>query len=119
MTNTVIEKSVQDLIGHIQQGRFLEAFDKYYDDNVVMQENENPPMLGKEANRKREQEFFSKVNGYENGKVEGVAIGDDLSTVIWSLAYKHQDWGDMKVKQVSVQHWKDGKIIKEQFFYGN
>lgn len=118
MTNAVIENSVKGLISHIQQGKFMEAFDKYYDDNVVMQENENAPMTGKEANRRREQEFFSKVSGYENGKVEGIAVGDDLTTVIWDLAYKHQDWGNMKIKQVSVQHWKNGKIVKEQFFYG-
>ena len=27
--------------------------------------------------------------------------------------------GALENTQVSVQHWKDGKIIREQFFYGN
>lgn len=119
MSTQALEQSVHGLISHLKQAKFMDAFEKYYHENVVMQENEQPPMVGKAANRNREQEFFSKVTGFENGKVEGIAVGDDLTTVIWDLHYNHQEWGDKKYKQVSVQHWKDGKIIKEQFFYGN
>ncbi len=118
MSNTIIEKSVNELNQLILEGKAMEAFEKFYDDEVIMQENDLEPMAGKEENRKREKEFFNKAHGYENGKIEGVASGDNLTTVIWNLNYHHQDWGNRKYKQVSVQHWKNGKIIKEQFFYG-
>lgn len=118
MTNAVVENSVKDLITHIQQGKFMEAFEKYYDENVVMQENEQPPMIGKEANRHREVEFISNTTGFENGKVEAIATGGDVAMIVWHYNYKHKEWGTKNYKQVSVQTWKDGKIVKEQFFYG-
>jgi len=41
------------------------------------------------------------------------------SMVQWHVDYTHKDWGVRNYKQVSVQDWKDGRIIKEQFFYGS
>jgi hypothetical protein len=29
----------------------------------------------------------------------------------------HKEWGSMKMSQVAVQTWKDGKIVKEKFYY--
>lgn len=119
MTRTEIEESVNELNRLIKNARFLDAFERYYDDDVVMQENEKEPMTGKAANREREKEFFGKTTGYENGRVEAVTVGDNTSAVVWSLDFKHEDFGQLRFKQVSVQQWENGKIIKEQFFYGN
>lgn len=49
-----LHEKITDLNDLILQGRTMEAFEKYYDNNVVMQENESVPTIGKEANRKRE-----------------------------------------------------------------
>ena len=54
---TLLEK-ISDLNDLVLQGKSLEAFDKYYHEDVIMQENENAPMVGKAINRKREEEFF-------------------------------------------------------------
>lgn len=103
----------------VLQGRPLEAFEKFYADEVVMQENDHEPTIGKSANRKREEEFFSSLIDFRSAKVLGVTEGEDLTTVTWSYDYTHKDWGVRKYTQVSVQHWKNDKIVKEQFFYGN
>ena len=66
-----------------------------------------------------------KVKIFENRSLmgsaaaEAVAVGEDITTVIWHYDYTHREWGIRNYKQVSVQHWKNGKIVKEQFFYGN
>lgn len=114
-----IEKKIQELNELVLSGKMIEAFDKFYHDDVQMQENENLPVVGKKANRNRELEFLDNVSEFRSASVEGVAYADNLSFVIWSYDYTHKEWGVKKYKQVSVQHWKDGQIIKEQFFYGN
>lgn len=114
-----IKEKVQHLNQLILEGKALDAFELYYDDAVVMQENENPPTAGKEANRKREQEFFGGITEFRGAQVQDVAIGDNVSFVKWHFDFTHKDWGVRKYTQVSVQHWKDGRIVKEQFFYGN
>ncbi|MFO7256916.1 MAG: ester cyclase [Bacteroidota bacterium] len=114
-----LKRNITELNALIIQGRPMEAFEKFYHDDVVMQENDNEPTVGKAANRKREEEFFSAVTEFRREEVLDVAIGDNVTMVRWAMDFTHKDWGDRKYTQVSVQHWADGKIIREQFFYGN
>ena len=48
--SNLLEK-INDLNNMILQGKALEAFDKYYHEGVIMQENDNPPRKGKAVNR--------------------------------------------------------------------
>ena len=118
-----IMQTIKEKINHLNQlileGKALEGFDLYYDDEVVMQENENPATVGKEANRQREIDFFGSITEFRGAKPLDIAIGENISYVKWHYDYTHKDWGVRKYTQVSVQHWKDGKIVKEQFFYGS
>jgi ketosteroid isomerase-like protein len=49
------------LIAKVVGGKALEAFDRYYADDVTMQENEQPPRVGKAACRAFEEDFLSKI----------------------------------------------------------
>jgi ketosteroid isomerase-like protein len=114
-----LKEKIQHLNQLVLHGKALDAFEMYYDDEVVMQENEATPTIGKEANRKREHEFFGNITEFRGASVLGLAVGDDVTMVVWHYDYTHKDWGKRNYRQVSVQHWKDGKIVKEQFFYGS
>jgi hypothetical protein len=114
-----LEQKIAELNQLVLSGNAMEAFEKFYHQDVVMQENENQPTYGKDANRQRELDFFASITEFRNASVKGVALGDNLSTVIWQYDYTHKDWGVKNYTQVSVQHWKDGQIVREQFFYGN
>lgn len=114
----LLEK-ITDLNDLVLQGRALEAFDKYYHEEVVMQENENQPTVGKEANRLREEDFFSSITELRLARPLKVTVGEGITMVQWQYDYTHKDWGVKNYTQVSVQEWQDGRIIKEQFFYGN
>jgi hypothetical protein len=116
---TTLKEKIEELNSLVLEGKALEAFDKFYHPQVVMQENENQPTIGKEENRAREIEFFSNISEFRGAQVKGVALADNLSTVVWHYDYTHKAWGVRNYMQVSVQHWQDGLIIKEQFFYGS
>jgi hypothetical protein len=114
-----IQQNLEALNALVLQGKAMEAFEIFYHPEVVMQENESVPTIGKNANRKREEEFFNNVEEFRNSEVLNVAFGDGISMVAWKYDYTHKHWGVRNYTQVSVQNWKDGLIIKEQFFYGN
>ena len=114
-----LKEKVTELNSLALSGKSLDAFEKFYHPNVVMQENGNAPTIGKANNRNREIEFFGKITEFRGAQIHGVAIGDNISTVVWHYDYTHEEWGIRNYTQVSVQHWQDGLIIKEQFFYGN
>jgi dGTP triphosphohydrolase len=119
MTRLEIENSLRDLNHLVLNGKALEAFEKYYHEEVAMQENEQMPTVSKAANREREKEFYSNVTEFRSAEVKSLAVGDDISYVTWHYDYTHKDWGVRNYTQVSVQRWKDGKIIHEQFIYLN
>jgi hypothetical protein len=114
-----ISENLNNLNALVLSGRMLEAFEQYYHEDVVMQENNADPTEGKQNNREREIEFLSKITEFRNAAVTHVAVGDNVSYAHWTYDYTHADWGVRNYTQVSVQHWKDGKIIREQFLYTN
>lgn len=119
MTQSEIRQSLEDLNSLVLQGKSIEAFQKYYHEEVAMQENENAPTIGKAANLQRELEFYGNVTEFRGAHPLKVAVGEDYSMVEWHYDYTHKDWGAKNYTQISVQEWKDGKIIKEKFYYNN
>src|SRR5215467_4588152 len=109
-----IQMKLDKLNNLVMSGNVMEAFEMFYDDAVVMQENENPPTVGKDANRKREEQFHGDILEFRNAEVIHSAVNGDISFVIWKYDFTHKDWGLRKYQQVSVQHWNNGRIIKEQ-----
>jgi ketosteroid isomerase-like protein len=61
MNEETFKAAVEDLIAKVVGGKALEAFDRYYADDVTMQENEQPPRVGKAACRAFEEDFLSKI----------------------------------------------------------
>jgi hypothetical protein len=116
--STDLKAAFADITALIAQGKAMEVFEKYYGEDVVMQENETPATVGKAANRQRELEFFSKVVEFRAATVKSVAYGDDVIISEWFVDYTHGDWGKVTHDQVSVQKWKDGKVVHERFYYG-
>jgi ketosteroid isomerase-like protein len=114
-----LKNKINHLAQLIQNGKAMEGFELYYDDEVVMQENELTPTIGKIANRQRETAFFNSLTTRFNATPVHLAVGEDVTMVVWHFDYIHKDWGKRDYQQVSVQHWKNGKIVKEEFFYGS
>ncbi|MEM8567629.1 MAG: nuclear transport factor 2 family protein [Bacteroidota bacterium] len=110
-------EKIADLNDLVLQGKTMDAFEKYYADEVVMQENEEEPTIGKDANRKREEEFLKNLAEFRNAKLLKVAIGKNTTMVEWYYDFTHLEWGVRNYSQVSVQEWEDGKIVREKFYY--
>lgn len=115
--STLLEK-ISDLNDLVLQGKAMEAFERYYHEDVVMQENETKPTVGKAANRRREEEFFAAITEFRGAKPLKVAVGESVTMVEWHYDYTHKDWGTRTYTQISVQEWRNGQIVLEKFYYG-
>ena len=115
--SNLLEK-INDLNNMILQGKVLEAFDKYYHEGVIMQENGNPPREGKAANRQHEEAFFGAITEFRVAQPLKVTASENTTMVEWHFDYTHKDWGVKKYNQAAVQEWKDGQIVNERFYYG-
>ncbi len=107
----------QELNQMVLTGKALEGFEKFYADDVVMQENSEEPRVGKELNRKFEQEFFASIASWNEGKLAASAVNGDTSFSEWYMDVTFKNGYNYKASQVAVRKWKDGKIVHERFFY--
>ncbi|MGB0524684.1 MAG: SnoaL-like domain-containing protein [Flammeovirgaceae bacterium] len=111
---------VEELNRMIQSGQVLEAFEKFYAEDVVMQENENEPTTGKAACRLHEEAFVNGIQEFRKGNVKNVIISDGITVVEWEFDFTHKDWGVRNYTQIAVQRWNDeGQIVSEKFYYNS
>jgi SnoaL-like domain len=116
-TQTIAELDAR-LNAAILSGTALDAFETFYANDVVMQENDAEPTVGKAANRAREQAFFAAITEFRGAKVLATGVGGETSFSHWHFDFTHREWGPRNYHQVAVRTWRDGKIIREAFHYG-
>jgi ketosteroid isomerase-like protein len=109
---------VQSVIDGILSGKLLETFDAYYADDVVMSENQKDERVGKAANRAYEVKFMENVQEFHGAKVGRVIVEGDHAAVEWTFEVTFKGGNRVVMHQVAVQTWKDGKVIREDFYHG-
>ena len=117
---TKLKNNVEELNVLIKEGRIMEAFEKYYGNEVIIQVNGNSPVTGKEQNRKREMIFLQEIEKLNSAEIKSVTFGgtdDNVSMTEWAITIENKE-GDQKIiHRVNVQHWKDDKIINEKLYF--
>jgi hypothetical protein len=110
------KQSVDELIQYVHSGRILEALDRFYADDVAMQENMAAPVVGKAANLERERAFFDGVTVHEN-RAKSVVVDGDHAVINWLLEFTGADGKRYRLDQVAFQTWKNERIAHERFIY--
>ncbi len=117
---TKIKNNVEKLNTLIKEGKIMEAFEKYYSNDVIIQVNGNAPIKGKEQNRKREMIFLQEIEKLNSADINSVTFGgkeDNVSMTEWAINIENKDGIKKTIYRVNVQHWKDDKIINEKLYF--
>ena len=88
-----LKNNVKKLNELIQKGKIMEAFEKYYGDDVVIQVNGNAPVNGKNANRKREIIFLQEIEKLNSAEIKSVTFGgidDNVSITEWAIKIENK-----------------------------
>ena len=101
----------------ILKGQILDAFEKFYAEDVVMQENLTTPKVGKDVNRKAEQDFVGSIEQFHGASLLGGAVNGDRSYSEWEFDATYKGSHRVKLTQVAVRQWKNGQIAHERFYY--
>lgn len=112
-----LRQRVDQLISYIQTGRIIEAMTEFYAPDASMQENLNPPTVGRDANVEREKQFLANVKVFRNFTVQAAAVEGNVSFVESAMEFQAQNGAEVKLTQVSVARWENGRIVHERFYY--
>lgn len=113
-------QNVKDLHqNYVNVGKLLEGFEKYYAENVVMQELGEEPRVGKDANRVHEINYMQSIKEVHGAGILSFAEDTENNKTMV------ESWMDLtfandfriKMQQVAVQTWENGLIINEIFYH--
>lgn len=112
-----IEKALIDLKEMLGKGQFLEAMDKYLADDVVLQEANNEPKVGKDVAIAAEKELLATVTEFGGYDIKHYAINGNTSYYEAVMEFTTNDGTSHRFEQINRTIWRDGKIINERYFH--
>ena len=109
---------ITDVYDHIAQGTAMDAFEEYYDEDVVMVLEDGTEVEGKDTNRDRELEFFGSVEEFHGIEIDKITSNEEEATtaVESTMDVTFEGGNRMQIEQVATQQWEDGKIVRERFY---
>lgn len=112
-------QSATEMYQLINSGKLLDAFEKFYQPDVVMQEVGDAPRMGKDANREYELHFLGMIKEFHGAGVTHIASNEaEAVTMVESwMDITYQNGARAKSEQVAVQTWEGDHVIKEVFYH--
>lgn len=99
------------------EGRSMAAFERFYADDVTIQENTHPPVVGKEQNRRREEAFLHAVEEVEAVTLLGWAVRGDTSYSEWVYVMRLKGGRTIRIDEVAARRWRDGQVVHERYYH--
>jgi hypothetical protein len=94
----------------------LKPLMNFMDESIISCENEDKPIVGLENYRIVARKFLDNISN-NSANLKNVIISDNISVCEWHYKFDHKEWGRWDKLQLSVQRWKNGKIIHERHYY--
>ena len=116
---STLRKRVQELIELVTLGRTIDAMDRFYADDVVVFENRELARAGREQCLAYERAQLEKMPVTPTFKALKWAVDEANDTVFseWLIRFESAQGRSMRLEEVAVQKWHDGRISEERFYY--
>ena len=125
MTTEVAVMTTQEVANRLaklfKENKWEQAQDELFSDDC---ESIEPPhaqglqtAIGKAAIKQKAVDFNSMVEEMHGGWVSDLLVGGNYITCAMGMEATMKGMGRTKMDEVCVYEVKDGKIVKEQFFY--
>src|ERR1700694_2421340 len=103
-----LRDDIGELIALAEQGKFLEAIERFYAEDATMQENLNPPRVGLAALLENERNVLAAVPDIHVEQVESFLADGDRAAIHWVFAYTDPKGRKIRLDEVAYQEWRNG-----------
>lgn len=104
-------------IATVEAGRTVEAIEAFYAEQAAMQENLDPPRVGRTALIAHELRALSGVQGLEIRCIRPLFSAGDMVVLRWQISYCTRDGRAVHFEELAYQRWAGERIVHEQLFY--
>ena len=109
------------LVQLCREGKYEEAQNELFSDDAESIEPPESPGLqsvkGLDQIRKKGQDFNNMVEEIHSGSVSDPVVAGKYISLAMILDATYKGMGRQKMEEIAVYETKDGKIVKEQFFF--
>ena len=108
---------MEALIAAVEKGRFVEAIEELYAEGASMQENGEPPRVGRARLVANEQRVIAAFARIDARCARPLFIEGDEVVIHWQFAFHAADGSVKRLDELALQHWNGDRIAAERFFY--
>ncbi|PTQ95680.1 SnoaL-like protein [Mucilaginibacter yixingensis] len=115
-TQEIADKFVQ----HLQAGKFMDAIDDFYADDIVSHEMPGIPnerTEGKAAVRNKSAEWEASVQSINSAEVSDAQVAGNFFSISLKMDVTFKERGQMNIEEIAVYEVKNDKIVSDRFFY--
>jgi hypothetical protein len=113
-----LQDQVEKLNAMIINGNHAEAIAVFYAEDTQMQENEDEPRRGRDFCVENEKKMLAKVKSVTSHLLnQAIDNQKDIVFSEWQFEFTYPNEQVFRLTEVSVQHWINGLVQKEKFYY--
>jgi hypothetical protein len=109
--------TVLSFMDAVESGDFVSAIERYYHADASIQENNEPPRVGRDLLVEHEQRFLDSMASVTGRRLAAPLIEGDQVAIRWHFDMQMKDGRSMVLEEIAYQTWHGEQIIEEKFFY--
>lgn len=111
-------KKAKELFRMIEEGKLLDALDKYYHESVIIIADDGKIRNGIEEARNYDKKLLKEIEEVLGGGVETITSDEEraITMVEFWIELKFKNGNKKKIEEVAVQYWEKDRVIKENFY---
>ncbi|MBW8814702.1 MAG: nuclear transport factor 2 family protein [Caulobacterales bacterium] len=111
------QAAVDAFVAHVLSEDHVGAIEAWYAEDATMQENQEPPRMGRDALVAHERQTLAAVAGVKTELLAPPLVGGDQVAIRWRFTFTTRSGRELAQEEVAWQTWRGEKIWRETFFY--
>jgi hypothetical protein len=110
-------ESVEKFVAMVEDGKFIEAMERFYAPEATAQENNESPRIGLPALLENERKTLAAFGRAEAKCVRPIVIDGDNVVIHWVFTFARPSGGAIRLEELAQQVWRAERLVSERFFY--
>ena len=109
--------TLERFIARVEENAHAEAIEEFYTAFASMQENQQPPRVGRDQLAERERRLLARASSVRSSCIRPVFVNGNHVVLRWKFAFEWCDGTHTTREELAYQRWDGERIDEEQFFY--
>ncbi len=110
-------QTLDRFIARVESNAHVEAIEEFYAEDASMQENFDPPRVGRDALVANERRALAMAASVRSQCVRPVFVNGEHVVIRWIFEFTGHDGSVRRIEELAYQRWSGERIVQEQIFY--